>query len=557
MMESPRRQAESEGWPQAVGPLVQAEIEKAIVQGLTSAFRTLAERLPQLLAEARPNDPPPPSHEAPALSLVSPWSPCGAAETTEQPAATETTIVDSTAAPAEPCEASPPQTARIHYRRGREAEQAGDLESAIAHFTEVVRLAPEVASGYLARGRLLRRLGRTDDVLADAERALHLDPDLAAAYYLRAAAHLRHGDNSQAIADLTRFLARQPDHALAHQARGLARANEGDYESAIADYGRALRLEPKLLSTRYQRAIAYRLKGDYVVAVVELTKILALRPDFARAYFERALARLALEEYDRAIEDFDKAVALTPEDEEVRIRREQALQAREQSRTASPDAPSERSPSPPPALPPDPAENSDPTFLPLNCPACGAAARISWKHLDRLFRCRQCARVFRVNREGVLREIDPKPKVSRRSFLMRRGAAAGGVLALLLVLAVCGYARWRPRPALAELPNDLPSRGELWGKAWLNNDRLLLRRLTSPSHDRQLHPWLLRHPPPSDEEKAASPPPEIHLRVQKTKANQAILIVRITGAALKDPREFRLDWVEQGEAWNFVPSLRR
>jgi hypothetical protein len=130
-------------------------------------------------------------------------------------------------------------------------------------------------------------------------------------------------------------------------------------------------------------------------------------------------------------------------------------------------------------------------------------------------------------------------------------------LSVLLVLAVCLYGRWRSRPAVAELPNDLPSRGELWGQAWLNNDRLLLRRLTSSSHDRQLHPWLLRHPPLSDEEKTTSPPPEIHIRVQKTKVNQAIVIVRITGAALKAPRELRLDWVEQNDVWHFVPTLKR
>jgi tetratricopeptide (TPR) repeat protein len=579
-----QHQHEIERWSQAAGKLVQVEIERAVVQGLAAAFRTLADQLPHLLAEAHP-DAAPTTEEAPSLSILAPGNPAnrdeGEAprclripldepeifeETAEHPALSEATAPDLPALSPTSARAVPDsvETAVSHFRRGREASHAGDLEGAVAHFTAALRLDPNNAVLYVTRGRLLRRLGRTRESLTDVSQALQLDPRLAAAYYLRASAYTRQGKNQEAIADLTRFLELQPDHALAHCARGLAYANQGDPESAIADLGRALRLQPGLLLARYHRAIAYRLKGEHVLADLEFSKLIQLRPAFAPAYFNRALARLARQKYDRAIEDFDKAIELAPQDEEVRARREKALEAWEEFRAAKPPAepqPAEQSPQTPPPLAPHSAEveNPDPTLLVLNCPECGAAARISWKRLDRLFRCRKCTRVFHVNREGHFTAVDPNPVASRRSWCLKSVLVPVAALLVILALGLWLYPRFHRRPTLPELPTDLASRGELWGKAWLNNDRSLLRRLTSPSFDRQLHPWLERHrPPASGADSSPDPqPPVIQLRTLKPKPHEAVVVVRIMAHALKTPAEFRLNWIEKGQTWYFVPSSKR
>lgn len=557
---------EIQRWSRLAGQLFQAEIERAVVQGLASAFRALADQLPHWMAERASVAPPPLAEDRP--SLFPAWSPpthedaepasvlripLAEQPSREEPTASTSWSEETTPDLAPAPELPSPEAARLPFRRGKEAARAGQLEQAIAHFSEAIRLDPNAASAYLARGFLLRRLRQTRSSLADAEQTLRLNPRLIYAYYLRAAARLRQGQNEEAIADLTRFLEAKPEHSSAYLARGLAHANQGDYERAIADYGRALRRRPKLLLARYQRALAYRLKGDHAVAALEFTRIIELRPHFAPAYFNRALARLALDEHDRAIEDFDKAVELVPQDEEVRARREQALQARALRQDARP--PDE----PPPAPCPADADDVAPTFLSLECPSCGASARISWKRLDRLFRCRKCSRVFRVNREGHFTEVDPHPVASRRSWRSRYALVSVVALVLIVTLAVGAYARFRRGPVLDELPGDLTSRGQVWGVAWLNNDRAMLRRLTAPTHDRQLHPWLLRHRPPLPTP-GASPEqeqPSVHLRVLKPKPNEAVLILRITAPSLKTPVVLRLNWVERGETWYFVPSLPR
>jgi tetratricopeptide (TPR) repeat protein len=524
---------------QEAGRLFGAEVEKALLHGLAAAFRSLADRLPQLLAEARRSPP-----SAIDQTADSAQAPC----------------LLSFPAPEPVIPAADPAEARTQYQQGLTAARAGSLEQAVAHLSEAIRLDPSWAAPHVARAGFLYRLGRTEASLQDADRALQLDPDLRAAHYLRAAACTRRGDNEQAIADLTRFLELSPDHALAYHARGLACANNGDYDSAIRDYGRALRLRPQFLLARYHRALAYRLRGDYPFAVAELTQVLQARPDFVPAYLNRALARLALEEYDAAIQDCDRAVQLAPDDAEARCRREEAVQAatRAAREAASAKAtPCAGTPSPRPRQPAaavDAGKPADPTCLPLSCPRCGAAARISWKRLHQLFRCRQCGRIFRVGREGSFTEVHPSAGKPNHRPLRRRILATAAALLVAVGLAWWLSGQWRRQPALTELPGDLPSRGQLWAQGWVNNDRLLLRRLTAPTHDRQLHPWLLRHPPPTEEKSIT---PEVDLRLLKSSPRQAVVIVRIRSEKLKGPREFHLDWVEQGDCWYFVPSLKR
>lgn len=554
-MDHPRpQQSDMNRWTQAAGQLFQAEIEKAIVQGVTAALASLSLRLPQLLDEMQ-RPPAPPSVLAPRLLPIA----CEELETDARTPTVEISRHESAQVaetvsngiaipiPSAPSDLRPTEepieSVNDYLRTGKEAETRGDLDGALLAWTRAARLKPQSAAISFARGLLLRRLGRSEEALAAAEQALRLDPRLAPAYQLRATLLMRRGSNAKAIDDLTRFLELRPKDALAHYTRGSAYLNSADYERAIADFGRALRLRPEWLSARRQRALAYRLKGEYAFALAEWTKILELQPDDARASQERELARQAVAERERAGREIGKALDSKPPKRPIPSRVGESRRPVERETAERKE------------------DQSDPTFLPLNCPGCGAPARISWKHLDRLFRCRQCARVYRVGREGHLKEIAPNASPPRRKAWYQR-AAVLSALGLIVFLAIVIVPRFRNKSALPDLPTDLQARGELWGRAWMNDDRSLLRRLTATTHDRQLHPWLRKNPPPQTKEKSAvaphdSPLPNIQLRIRKVKPNEAVVSVRINSASLQSPREFLLDWVERGEIWYFVPTLKR
>jgi tetratricopeptide (TPR) repeat protein len=638
-------------WARGIGTVLRAEVERAILEAVTGAFRTLADELPRLLAGSPPApQPATPPQAPPAVAPVPAAPPTDVTGTFSFDSTAEVSWPPPSVAPkavpvprpAEP-PAPPPalfplppqgQAARAHYLLGREHARGGDHSGAVDEHAAAVQLHPAYVAAYLARGQSLRQLGRTEEAAADFRRASELDPTCLAAHHLlaqlalslknwdeavatcteadrlepgravvflwrgmayaargdnenavadagqalalspslegafllRATARARQGRNDEAIADLTRLLTLEPEHAAAYQARGLAHANQGRYDRAIADYNRALRLKPKHLATRFHRALAFRLKGEHGLAIADLGAVVRARPDYCEAHYQRALAYQAAGQYDLALADLDRVLELDPACEHARSRREEVAEARDQAAGNAPTADEDTSPAlPVPSPKPAPASDAapeEPDLLALNCPGCGAPARIRWKRLDRLFRCRKCSRILRVNPKGIFEAVDASGKPPRRrhrllalSLAFGLGTCLAGIVA---ALAIRHHQHVAQEQRLPELPAGLQDRGELWAKGWIDNDRLLLRRLTAPTHDRQLHPWLERHRPPARVSGAGTTGRDadayrVEARATNPRPHEAVLTVRITGAALAKPVELRLDWVERGDTWYFLP----
>src|SRR5262245_28512524 len=78
--------------------------------------------------------------------------------------------------------------ARERLEQGRAALEQGNLEQALAAFTEAVRLNPRSAEAYRERACLYQKQGRWEEAVADWTEALRLAPD-AEAYAQRADAY--------------------------------------------------------------------------------------------------------------------------------------------------------------------------------------------------------------------------------------------------------------------------------------------------------------------------------------------------------------------------------
>jgi tetratricopeptide (TPR) repeat protein len=594
-----------------LGDVLRAEVERAVVEVIAGAFRTLADELPRLLAR-------PPAAPPPAVSSVGTTTfsfDCTSEVTCPPQIVPEPPPPPAPEPPglcALPCDG---EAARALYLRALAHGRAGDLGAAVGDCDEAIRLHPAYVTAYLARGQALRLLGQldraTDDfrraaeldptnpavshllaqaclaqglwdearaactdairldpsraaaflwrgmahsglgdhdgAVADAGRALALNPALTGAYLLRATACARQGKNDRAIADLTRVLELEPEHAAAYHARGLAHANKGNYDQAVLDYNRALRLKPKLLAARFHRALAYRLKGEYAIAAAEFGAVIEARPGYASAHFQRALAYQACGQVELALADLDRVLDLDPGCEEARARRAEVVEAGERAAAAPPPAPALPAPPPSEAAPP-----VDRNALALTCPGCSAPARINWKRLDRLFQCRKCGRVYRVNAAGHFTKVDPSARARRRVPVPWAVAAGVAVCLVAVVAGALVYRHYHNRgPSLPELPTELRDRGEVFAKGWLDDDRPLLRRLTATTHDRQLHPWIERHRPPPRREGDGY---QIDVRVAKTRPHEAVVTVRVTEGGLAKQVELQMDWVERGETWFFAPT---
>ncbi len=94
----------------------------------------------------------------------------------------------------------------VHYNRGIDSVKEGNLEGAIANFTEAIRLKTNIAEAYCCRGDayvLKRDLG---GAIADFTEAILVNPDCALAYYYRGMAYEAKGNQDKKKQDFDKVM---------------------------------------------------------------------------------------------------------------------------------------------------------------------------------------------------------------------------------------------------------------------------------------------------------------------------------------------------------------
>lgn len=138
--------------------------------------------------------------------------------------------------------------------RGIEWVQQGELDKAIAEYTEAIRIDPLDANAFLSRGIVWGKKGEYDKAIADFTEAIRINPKAAEAFYNRGNAWQLKTEYDKAIADYTEEIRINPQHVFAFRNRGYAWYLKAEYEKAIADYTKGIRINPQDESSLIYRA---------------------------------------------------------------------------------------------------------------------------------------------------------------------------------------------------------------------------------------------------------------------------------------------------------------
>ena len=199
------------------------------------------------------------------------------------------------------------------FRRGVALDGLGQIDRALADYSEAIRRAPNEPSAYLKRGILLASRKRAyDRALADFSRALELAPDSIDALVHRGDAYGQMGDFGRALADLDRAIGLVPTYARAYVYRGLTNGRRGKNQLAVADYTAALKLEPGNVDALVDRAAVYAIDGKFDLALRDLDNAIAIRADDPIAYYNRGYIHFAKRQYELALADYNAAIVLDP-----------------------------------------------------------------------------------------------------------------------------------------------------------------------------------------------------------------------------------------------------
>jgi tetratricopeptide (TPR) repeat protein len=204
--------------------------------------------------------------------------------------------------------------------RGEALGKKGELDKAMADFSEFIDLHPENEAGYRNMARELGKAGKFAAALTNVERALVADPENIQSRFLRGRILVGTKDYAGAVRDYTDVLDRQPDYPEARKWRIKARVELGDVDGALADYDWMLEQTPDNLGLRYQRG-EFALKAKrYEQAVQDFSNVIdrcrtnpSERKKYILGYDRRATAYAALKKYEQAIEDYNELLETLPE----------------------------------------------------------------------------------------------------------------------------------------------------------------------------------------------------------------------------------------------------
>ena len=210
-------------------------------------------------------------------------------------------------------------------QKADQLDSDGSWDELIPLCTKIIDLEQkphEKASAYVKRGIAYRHKGELDLAIADFTQALRLNPAHANAYISRGIAYDKKGDHDLAIADYTKVLELDPDkldpdkldpdNMFAYHNRGIAYINKNDHDKALEDFNKILERDPANAEIHLFCGFAYSLKGEHDKALEDFTKALELDPNYANAYLCRGIAYIEQENFLDAFKDFKKAAECDP-----------------------------------------------------------------------------------------------------------------------------------------------------------------------------------------------------------------------------------------------------
>ena len=198
-----------------------------------------------------------------------------------------------------------PPSAEELLAAGDEAARRGDLQRALAHYLQAVRME-ETADAWLRIGAVSTQLGNSERALHAYLKVIELDPMQADSLEGAGLEYLALGDSDAARSYLERALSIDAKRWRSHNALGVLADQANNHESAISHYEAALQINPSsavlLNNIGYSRYLANELDQ----AARDLYAATEADPTHARAWSNLALVYAHRGWYADAVQTLSK-----------------------------------------------------------------------------------------------------------------------------------------------------------------------------------------------------------------------------------------------------------
>lgn len=162
---------------------------------------------------------------------------------------------------------SDPTLFQAHYQRATALIALGRDKEAEADLKKVIEAKPDFARAHRAMGQILLDRGLTEDAKREFARAIELDPKLASVRLYHASALIKSGENQKAIENLRMAIELGEANALVYALLGVAEERLAKPDEAFADYSRAIEMDKTIAPAREGRARVYEARGELAKAI--------------------------------------------------------------------------------------------------------------------------------------------------------------------------------------------------------------------------------------------------------------------------------------------------
>ena len=200
-----------------------------------------------------------------------------------------------------------------HSNLGIALADQGRVEEAIDHFQEALRLRPNDEEAHNNLGIARASQGRINEAIDYFQEAIRLNPKYEDAHNNLGIALADQGRINEAIDHFQKAIRLRPNYQDAHNNLGIVLAGQGRIKEAIGHYEKALRIEPENPALLCNLGIIYRKQGKYEKAAEYFQKALSLQPEYALALQNLASVYATKGEYGKALSLHKKTAALHPD----------------------------------------------------------------------------------------------------------------------------------------------------------------------------------------------------------------------------------------------------
>ena len=189
----------------------------------------------------------------------------------------------------------------------------GQLNEAIAHYSDAVKIKPDLAPVQSNLGNALLRDGQLEEAIVHLQKALQIDPAYAEPYNHMGSVLMKKGQIAEAIGYYQKAIQLNTSYADAYNNLGVAFLRNGQLDEAIAHYKKAVAIKPDSAELQYNLGNALARKGSWADAIACYQAALSTERDSVKAAKVRNNLGAALERLgksDEALEQFSEALQI-------------------------------------------------------------------------------------------------------------------------------------------------------------------------------------------------------------------------------------------------------